>query len=400
MWSCFIFDTMTGLVQRSIDIPALSWRLTVSNCSLATTRDKGVGEDEGSGLRVPWSVLEADDSAQADRFLAPLRRGICLAWDGAPVVAGAIGSRTDTWEDTSFSLVSPFDLLKSRIAVVEGTFGTSEGHTTTSFHRWAGQSLRSIAAWLICNAVTKPGGQLPIDYAHYQNEPGGHERTYDGFNTRNNDINKLLTEITNVIGGPDMQFRPYLYDATHLHWRFIAGSDADPHIQANGLIPVLNCFPGGGSIQNLTVAHLAPTMRVYGTGAGEDKATLCHLAQDMTLCQRSDPWPLIESTAADSSGWDNYGLVQRHTESELAASKMPLIQIKGTVNVGDPACPIQPGTFWPGQQCYVDIDGFMSLPSGRYSLRVMEMSGDLSGSVDVVFDQIVDPWEGGRYAPL
>ena len=399
MWSCFIFDTMTGLVQRSIDIPALSWRLTVSNCSLATTRDKGVGEDEGSGLRVPWSVLEVDDSSQADRLLAPLRRGICLAWDGVPVVAGAIGSRTDTWEDTSFSLVSPFDLLKSRIAVVEGTFGAAEGHTTSSFHRWTGQSLRSIASWLICNAVTKPGGQLPIDYAHYQNERGKHERTYDGFNARNNDINKLLGELTNVIGGPDMQFRPYMYDSTHLHWRFIAGSDGDPHIHSDGLIPVLNCFPGGGSIQNLTVAHLPPVMRVYGTGAGEDKATLSHLAQDMTLCQRSDPWPLLESTAADSGGWDNYGLVQKHTEAQLAASKMPLVQMKGTVNVSDPDCPLQPGTFWPGQLCLVDIDGFMSLPSGRYSLRVMEMSGDLSGSVDVVFDQIVDPWEGGRYAP-
>lgn len=400
MWSCNTFDIQTGQILRAIDIPALSWRVTVADCSLSTTRDKGVGEDEGSGLRVPWSALGDVGPGEADSALAALRVGIVLMWDGVPVVAGAIGNRTDTWEDTSFSLVSPLGLLQNRIAVVEGTFGTSEGHTTTSFHRWTGQSLRSIAAWLICNAVTKPGGRLPIDYERYQGEPGGHERTYDGFNARNNDIAKLLNEITNVIGGPDMQFRPYMFDINHLHWDFIAGSDGSPHIQETGVIPVLSCFPGGGTIQDIKVAHLAPTMRVYGTGSGEDKATLCHLAQDMTLCQRPDPWPLIESTAANNSGWDNYGLVQKHTDAQLAASKWPLVQIQGTVNVADPHCPIQPGTYWPGQLCYLDLDDFPSLPNGRYQLRAMEMSGDLSGDVTLTFDPIVDPWEGGRYAPL
>ena len=29
----------------------------------------------------------------------------------------------------------------------------------------------------------------------------------------------------------------------------------------------------------------------------------------------------------------------------------------------------------------------------------MEMAGDLGGTVRVTFDQMVDPWEGGAYAP-
>lgn len=399
MWTCVTFDTMTGELGAELDVPALSWTLTVADCTLAVTRDKGAGEGDATGVRVPWSAVPGADAAARDRALAPLRRGLCLMRDGLPVVAGAVGSRTDTWGDTAFSLVSPLGLLRGRIACVEGTFGRGAGSTTQSYHRWSGQSLRSVVAWLVHAATTKPGGGLPIDVDHYRGEKGGHERTYDGFNAANNDTAKLIEAITNVDGGPDVQFRPYLSDPTHLRWRLVAGSDSDPRIHADGLVPTLTCFPGGGTLQGVTVAHLAPAMRVYGTGSGQDRATLCHLSEDLSLCQRPDPWPLVEAAVSDSSDWDSAALVKRHADARLAASRLPLVQLQGTVDASDGACAVRPGLFWPGQACYVDLDGFPSLPDGRYPLRVMDMSGDLGDSVKVTFDQIVDPWEGGAYAP-
>ncbi len=399
MWQCFTFDTVSGLLRKPLDVPALSWRVTVADCSLSTTRGTDVGEGEGSGLRVPWSALQGADAASRDFELAPLRRGVVLMLDGAPVVAGAIGGRVDTWLDTSFSLRSPMDLLEQRVVCPEGAFGRGPGSTTVADCRWEGRSLRAIAALVVQNAMGKPGGSLPIDVAHYAGERGGHERTYKGFNASNNAAAKLLDAITNVEGGPDMQFRPYLADATHLRWRLEAGSDGSPRLSSSGLVPVLTCHPGGGTLQDVQVAHLAPVMRVYGTGTGGDEATLCHLASDTALCSRQDPWPLAETALSGSADWDSAALVREHAAGRLEASKRPMVQIAGTVNAFDPDCPVRPGTFWPGQEALVDLDGFPTLPDGRYRLRVMEMAGDLGGTVRVTFDQMVDPWEGGAYAP-
>lgn len=124
-------DTMTGQVVAPIDIPSLRWTLTVSDCSMSTTRDKGTGEGEATGLQVPWSAVPAADRDGRSRMLASYRRAIALAWerpDGGlvPVVFGAVGSRTDSWDDTSFDLVSPLALLGSRVLVREGTFGRGE----------------------------------------------------------------------------------------------------------------------------------------------------------------------------------------------------------------------------------------------------------------------------------
>ncbi|MEY8436158.1 hypothetical protein AAK967_00200 [Atopobiaceae bacterium 24-176] len=407
MWECCLFDTMTGLVGQPVDVPALTWSVSVSDCSLSTARDKGVGADDVGTVDLPWSAVPGHPSA-AHGALAPLRRGLCLVRDGAAVAAGAIGPRTDTWDGTSFAVMSPMALLSQRLAVAPNTFGrgtttVEEGedkgkrvdHVTTSQLRWTGQSLRSIACRLIEAAVSGEGASLPIDYGRYLGERGGHERTYDGFNAANNDVAKLLDALTNVSGGPDIQLRPYLVSDPWpgVRWDVVAGSDAVPGLPGADTVPTLTCFPGGGTAQGLECASLAPVMRVYGTGSGQDKATLCHEAADLSLCRRADPWPLLEATVSNSSDWDSYGLVRAHTESRLAAAKRPLVQLRCTVDASDPRNPVVPGSVWPGQRVDLDLEGHPTLPDGRYEMRLMEMSGDLGETVTLVFDQMEDPRE-------
>lgn len=406
MWGCFLFDVMTGLVGQPVDLPAASWSVTVSDCSLSTSRGKGVGEDEVGAVDLPWEAVPADGPGRHGA-VAPLRRGVCLCLDGAPVVAGAIGPRTDTWGGTSFSLMSPMDILSQRFAVMQGTYGrgtatVEEGedkgrrvdHCTTSFIRFEGMSLRGMACHLLQNALAREGGALPIDVRRYEHEKGSHERTYDGFNVANNAVSKLLDEMTNVEGGPDMQLRPYLADETHLRWELVAGSDAVPEIDGGpGPVPALTCFPGGGTAQGLECASLPPVMRVYGSGSGSDRATLGHEAADLSLCRRPDPWPLLEACVSNSSDWDNYGLVRKHTEAALASMRVPLVQLRCTVDLADPRNPVRPGSVWPGQRVDLDLDGHPTLPDGRYEMRLMEMSGDLGREVTLVFDQFPDPRE-------
>jgi hypothetical protein len=403
-WSACLFDSMTGLLAEQVDLPSFSWALTVGDCSLSTTRDKGAGEGDASGLRLPWAAVPGRTAAERHGAIAMWRRGMCLMWDGAPVVAGLIGPKGGTAEDVSIDLLSPLEVLAHRYAVREGAFGTGtttveEGErkgqavssvTTDSIH-WSGESLRSIACRLGALACSKPGGALPIDWP-WLGEAGGHERTYDGFNVANSDIKTLITNLCSVEGGPDVQLRPYLADSRHIRWRMEAGSDPEPYLGDAPVVPVLTCFPGGGTAQGLSWAELAPAMRVYATGAGQDQATLCHLSEDLSLCRRRDPWPLVESRASGSSDWGTAGLVRSHADAALAASRLPMVQWQCEVDAT--SGPVVPGRLWPGQRVLLDLDGSPIWPDGRYALRVMEMAGDEGSTVKLTFDQTVDPWEG------
>ena len=164
MWSAYLFDSMTGLLAERVDLPSFSWTLSVGDCSLSTTRDKGTGEGDASGLRLPWPAVPGSTAAGRHEAIAMWRRGIVLMWDGAPVVAGVIGPKSGTAEDVSIDLLSPLEVLAHRYAVREGAFGTGtttveDGSgkdrqettvpsvTTDSIH-WEGESLRSIACRL------------------------------------------------------------------------------------------------------------------------------------------------------------------------------------------------------------------------------------------------------------
>lgn len=392
MWSCTLFDTTTGLLAEPIDIPNVSWSVSVSDCSLSTTKDKSTGEGEMNSLTLPWEAVPGTTKEARQRAIASYRRGLVLAWDDIPVVAGIIGDRKDRWLDTSFDLISPLDLLGNRIICNEGTFGKGNGNTTTSNISYSGLSLRAIACDLVRRATSaKPGGTLPI-YLPYQSEKGSHQRTYYGYNAANNDCAKLLKELTNVNNGIDIQFRPEFTSDQYMRWTMYAGSDSEPLFKGNSPVPTLTAFPGGGTAENVTVAHDGATHRVYQTGAGTDQATLCYLAENLTLVQRSDPYPLIETHKSNTDD-AKISLVQTHGKANLANLDYPVCQVTCEVNATDEHNPVRPGYVWPGEPVQLYVQGHPALPDGVHSMRLMEMSGDLGATVTLTFDVMADPLE-------
>ncbi|MBQ9005367.1 MAG: hypothetical protein IJ092_03220 [Atopobiaceae bacterium] len=396
MWRCYTMDTMSGALGVPIDIPSMGWTVSISDCSLSTTRDKGVAGYTSGGLELPWTAVPGASREARARELASMRRSIVLMWEEGgeriPVVVGAIGPRVDRWLDTSFELVSMLDLLDMRILVDEGSFGKgSPTGTTTKDIAYRSMSLRGIASDMGRRCTdSKPGGTLPIDWT-YVGETGRHDRTYYGYNVSNNSLAKLLEEITNVQGGPDMQLRPYLADETHVRHRLEMGTDAHPALDQAGVVQTLTSFPGGGTLENVEVAHLGPVMRVYGYGAGQDKAMLCSLAEDRTLLEQRDPWPLVEEAHGFTDD-SNLDLLSRHSRARLAASSRPVCQVSGDIWLDDARTPGL-SDFWPGQLVNVAIEGHPGLPDGSYEMRLMEMSGDQSSQARLTFDVMPDPWE-------
>lgn len=402
-WRGFLYDTISGQLAQEIDVPAFTWSMTVSDSSFSTTKDKGVGEDEMGGLELPWSQVPGVTSEAKASALMCGKRGLIMLWQserddasslGAPVVGGPFGVRSSTSLDVSVPVDSIMGLLANRYLVHEDMFGTNSEHTAQASYSYTSMSFRGIACELIRQCTScKPGGQLPIDLP-YLGETGKHERTdWQDWNVQNQSCKALLTKLANVLGGPDMQFRPYLADSQHVRWRFEAGSDGDVYL-GQKTVHSLEYHPQGGTLDNLTVDRMSPVQRVYATGSGSDKATLCYLAEDMTLTQVSDPWPLMECTYADSDT-TNYDVLKSHARSRLESNSRPLMQITGEIDVDDVDASGVPlhslGSFWPGELFHVSIVGFPDLPDDVYELRLMKMSGDETSKVKLTFDICEDP---------
>lgn len=396
-WVFYLGDTTTGLIDCPIDIPSVSWSMTVSDSSLSTTKERGVGEENVSSLTIPWSAVPGDTPARRSSALSSYRRYLCMCWrdddtdqnsPGVPYLIGSIGKRKDTLLDTSFSLDSFFSLLQNRLVVPEKTYGKGQNGTTNSTVRLENLSYRGIACAIgdLCTNQ-KPGGTLPIDWT-YLGEKGTRAREYTGFDIQNNSGYKLLTNLTNLVNGPDIQFRPYLYDSSHFRVQFIAGSDSDQRL-GQSTVHRLTCFPGGGTLQNVTVDRDGPIMRVYGSGSGTDQAQICYLAEDLSLVKQTDPYPLVELAYSDSDT-DNLDVLKSHSNSRLEANSVPIMQVSGEIHFNDKDTP-KPGSLWPGEMVEVAIDGFPTLPDGIYKMRIMQISGDQTDKATVKFDVYADP---------
>lgn len=415
-WRSYLCDTMTGLVGEPIDIPSFAWSVTVNSCTLNTTRDKAVGEDDATGLTLPWSCVPGETGLAKAAALATLRRSLLLRWaseDGteAPVLVGAIGNRRDGWLDTRFDLLSTLDVLGHRVLCREGTFGadvstatTGSGATVTTAVTHGGYDYRNLSQRAIACAVIqectsgKPGGALPIDLPYLgegcvhlaaDGTPNqNYWRSYPGHNVANDSCKAILEKLSQTSYGPDMQFRPYMADDTHYRLALVAGSDSEPYLGQRGLVPTLSCFPGGGSLQDVTVAHDFPCERVYQTGSGQDEAMNCHLSEDLSLVRQADPWPLVEMVRQDTnlSG----SSIGARADATLAAKSRPIMQLTGYVDADDPRA-FAPGVVWPGELVDVTLESFPSVPDGTYRMRLMEMGGNQSSRLRLTFDLMEDP---------
>ena len=401
-WRAYVVDTISGQIMCPIDLPSFSWSVSVADSSFSTTKSKGVGQGEVSGLKVPWTAVPANSPSERSRLLAPDRRSIALCWTnpldsedaiGTPILCGLIGQRKDGPLDTDFSLTSIYGLLGDRYLVREGVYGAASGSTSTDVISFSNLSLRAIAAeagWLCTNA--KPGGGLPIDW-HYRGEKGSHQREYDSWDIQNLKCSDVWDKLANVENGPDLQLRPKLSGDT-IRFDFIAGGDADPNIAQDTIIE-LSSSPYGGTLENITIDHLGAVNRVYASGAGTDKAQFCHLSEDLSLVSGDhEPFPLREMTYSDTDAADA-NLLRQHADGVLAANHAPLMQIKGELHANDVSVdgtPLHPlGSFWPGETMRLDIQGFPSLSDGVYECRLMQMSGDQSDKVSLIFDAMEDP---------
>ena len=261
---------------------------------------------------------------------------------------------------------------------------------------FSGLSQRGMASALADVAVhAKNGGTLPLDLP-YLGEPGHTSGTYSAWNVQNLNVKTLLTDLANADGGPDIAFRPYWADDKHVRVNLLGGSDADVYLDVGARPVVLNAFAGGGSLEDLEIDYTLPIQRVFATGAGTDASVVTAIAEDLSqLTGAFDP-PILRESVVSNTDTLTVSLLRQQVRAYLNANRLPLMQFTGSIDVDDtdasgrPSHPL--GSFWPGGTFHLDIKGFPSLPDGRYTTRLMEMSGDQSSTVKLQFDVMDAPF--------
>ena len=114
------------------------------------------------------------------------------------------------------------------------------------------------------------------------------------------------------------------------------------------------------------------------------------------MCESANPYIMTEACVSDSET-ENYDLLRGHASNLLNAQARPLIQIKGSFNLsdisdatGEPVYNI--GRIFAGERADVLIKNFPTIRERLFECRIMELSGNNSDTVNIVFDVMPDPF--------
>jgi len=408
-WRPWLTDLQTGFLRVPVDIPQFSWSVTVKDTALVTTPDHGVGnffETAATGLTIPLGDLPATTSAERFSLIAPGRTGLALLWEteqdhrdsrpGTPLLWGGIDVPETTPKDVSFALQSIYQLMSERYLINERKF---ENGKSTNKIVWNNYSKRALAAKAGKFALSKPGGQLPIDW-QYLNEKhirqaGDDSTAYrlaiSAWNVGNSSVQHWYDELSSGADGVDLQFRPYLTeDQQHVRSLFVAGSDNEHYLNQSSF----NAFqwtPQGGTCEAVSVKFTKPINRVYATGSGTDAGTLTGFAEDLALLNKDIGYGIVEE-AISNTDLNTASSVKSLAKGMLGGNSRPRMQISFDWFLNDNGVP-SIGSFWPGEELSLYLEDYPFLPDGTYKLRAQQFSGDRSAKVHVVTDIVRTPYE-------
>lgn len=371
--------TMTGergpLIQQSDSAP---WKQTLNDTDEVTI------------------TMRKKDLKLVDRkWWTPLMGGllVTLEIDGVDKPFMATLFEDDPEEDqelVTFTGSGINAMLDRRVVLNDDYFGSATKPSASIMKTIAkstfsrkGMSLGTIMQEIVQASIDKLGGQLPIRYGSPREVTTGlNERNYKGYNLSNIGTLKLLTELSNVINGPDFMFRPEWADDTKnfVVWTLYHGTAKQPSIHQTWSMDIDTTSPRGG-VTNVQVkaSRANYANRAYWTGAGEDAGTLIRGYQDTR--QLSQGMPLVEYVGSTSDS-ENPALISKHAESYAKNNRYPLTQVTATLDTSDPRYRLD--RWHVGDTAEVTVKGWLNIPDGTHTLRIISASGSVGSPIVAV----------------
>lgn len=390
-WAAWLCRTVTGEVVAPLDLSGGSVQHTLNGIgewSVSCAASDVLGRQVRDWY--PWaaSVLVCHKAGDQDPW-QPVMFGPVT---GMPSVARAAGGMAaDVMALTGHDLRA---VLQRRLQTGWRDWPVPEGTWQLQHEslRVIGMSLGTIAEKLVAiSTQRRDGGALPVRYRPDLWQAGlphdeGHTREYFAWNLHNNSIDKLLTDLSECEGGPDIVLWPGMDtdesgQPARAYVTMLHGVEGQPQIPA---------LPGGAPVWDLTapegpVSSVATTWdasalwtRRWATGDGMDADVLMDVRQSRDMHQAG--MPLMEDVTSYSS-IVTHGALLRHVDGLVAAGRRPGCQ--WTVTAQQDMWPCRPGHEWRlGGRVSLRVP--WELPRGDYPAVARQTVGDGGGPAEVL----------------
>jgi hypothetical protein len=363
-WKCYSLRVTTGEVGSPLDLTKGTWSIDLNK-----TPSGDVTAKKKQLLKLDWEWWAPWSGGVLWTFTYD---GVEYPWEGGPF--------TDAGDEDLTTMSFPWGGIR---AVLE------HRHLERDLE-YKGLSLGSIAWAVVQEGMDKPGGALPIVHGspdETRADGADHQRTYERFNFSNNNVDKRLTELSNVRRGPDIMFRPRWTDDSHtrIEWVMVHGTERNPRILQTWT-PDFDMTPARSGIYSPSVTtsadHIAD--RVIATGSGEGDGTAIAIEQDLSAIAQGRPF--LEKVISNTDQEDEARLAET-AAGELAVSRRPLTQLTMSVRANDPKFPV--GSYHVGDAANVITPkgAFVALPGRSYDMRVIKMSGGTDNAVSLDFQE-------------
>lgn len=354
-WTCLVFQITTGRVVQDIPLvsdPTFSRQVdTEGSFSVSTP----VG---GSAL----SKTKLRSIVEGGRF------GIALVWNmgsGATDFIAAAGpiwtySFDDTVDQLTIGGSDAWGILSGRL-MVPGTWTVADGFgDSTSVASYGPDSYHDIAIDMLNDAVLRSPLPITVPAA---TDTGTQTMVYYGYDMAT--VGQRLQELTQLSGGPDIDFVPYFSAPGIISFNAVIG---DPYITYN-MQPVF--FDYKSSNPSIVVSSdsskLAAT--VYVKGDGTNAEIMWAYATDPTLPAAG--WPLLEWVDNSHGSEAVSGALQAWASADLSLYSRPLETWSVTIRMD--AMPYF-GNYLPGMYADFNVVDHPWIPDGLYSQRILGYS--------------------------
>ena len=356
-WEGFWFQPATGVIGGRAELhDGGQWDVTLNRPSTATVT---VSKKQARQVSPDWWSLWSG--------------GMLLLYNDIPILLGVV-------EEVPVETATSLELHLSDCRAI-----LARRHVLTDL-TYSGISLGTIGWRLVEHAMTRPNGWLPIEHGSAE-ETADRTRTYKGWNIKNNAIDKLLTELSGVINGPDIMFRPMVEPGeSRAWWSMHHGSQNFPAIpQADVAL-----FNQAAPISNLQAIDVQGdgqyyAHRVWYTGATPEE-TESPLVVSGPGADRKQFEPLIELVLSDSTVETEALLVKRYLEA-YPMTQEPFRQMTISVSMSQTGR-VYGQAYHVGDTARVQPSGWLTMSNDELALRIVQARGNIgSDKVQLGFQQ-------------
>lgn len=369
-YAVYAGDLLTGQIYAKLPVADLSWANVMDDADTISITlalgDPTLDDMEPVSVTSPcknYLAVAYTDDDMNETFLA-----------GGPIWAHDYDDESGQLTVTASGMWSYFDHRK----VMQVLAGLNPATVTAAY---TGLSLGTIAKRLIQLAATHTGGSVPIVLPADEaiTPDAAHDRTYPGYEL--DWVGDMLRNLTGVIGGPEIQFRPQRQsDPRFLQWVLVTGTSAQPLISQVGADLQLDATVEQSPVEAISV-HVDGTAmadEAWVKGNGDAESTIIGHALGSTLTNLG--YALFE---ADITGHDDVSVqatADGYASGSLQFSTRPALTL--TVKIGRDTDPnVVQYSVGDYTQIIIPAGHRYFSDGATYRSRIVQKSGDTTNLV-------------------